>query len=133
MGTDDHALAKRLAELGIRGKGKKAFKAFQNYLLNACPELRYCQIIATSAKHLSYELRPEDPTFETNTAPAQITWVNNQGEPVYFVNDKNKPITWTSQAWDLCIFEGETRRRAFDVFTGALTWWRQFLKEGIDG
>jgi hypothetical protein len=36
-------------------------KAFKRHVLNACPELRYCQIIATSAKHLSYTRRPQDP------------------------------------------------------------------------
>src|SRR5713101_4773830 len=47
----------RLGELGIQGKGKDGFK---DYVLNACPELRYCQIIATSAKHLGYEMTDRD-------------------------------------------------------------------------
>ena len=54
----------RLAELGVQTK-----KTFTHHVLNACPELRYCQIIATSAKHLACEVKSHDPEFETGTAP----------------------------------------------------------------
>ena len=117
----------RLAELGIQG-GKQAF---QDYVLNACPELRYCQIIATSAKHLGYEMRPEDPKdpkFDTRVEPAGIQLVNDQGHTVYYANDNGEPVKWTSNGWELCIFEGDTRRCAREVFFGAFFWWNQFLR-----
>jgi hypothetical protein len=118
----------RLAELGVRGKGKKAFAGFKDYVLNACPELRYCQIIATSAKHLGYEVKPQDPKFDTRAEPAGIKRVNNQGNPVYYDNDNGEPTRWTPNAWELCIFEGAIRRPASEVFFGALFWWRRFLR-----
>jgi hypothetical protein len=71
----------RLAELGIPEGGKQAF---QDYVLNACPELRYCQIIATSAKHLGYEIRPEDPRFDTRVEPAAARRVDDHGQEVLY-------------------------------------------------
>jgi hypothetical protein len=120
----------RLADLGIQGEGGKAFEAFKDYVLNACPELRYCQIIATSAKHLGYKVTDRDPKFITGTAPESVTWLNNQGMPVGFANDKGQLVRWLSNVEGLFIFEGEKQQRAIDVFVSALIWWQQFLKEG---
>jgi hypothetical protein len=117
----------RLAKLRVQGKGKKAFGAFKHYVLTDCPDLRYCQIIATSAKHLGYDMKPQDPEFETDAARAEVTWLNNLGQPVNWVNNKGQPVRWTLNAWELRIVEGETRKRAIEVFGSVLGWWAQFL------
>jgi len=118
----------RLAGLGIQGNEKKPFESFKDYVLNACPELRYCQIIATSAKHLGYKVTDKDPEFTTGKAPEPVTWLNNQGLPVSFANDKGQLVRWLSNVEGLYIFEGEKQHRAIDVFVGALIWWQEFFK-----
>ena len=104
-------------------------REFKRYAIKACPELRYCRIIATTAKHLecrgSY---PDDPSFVTGVGLGEITWVNDRGEPITFVNAKGEPIRWTSAASDLVIVDDDgTHRRAADVFDRVRNWWIRFI------
>jgi hypothetical protein len=124
-----HSAERRAKAAAMAGVQFNKFdqNAFKNYVLSACPDTRYCQIIATSVKHLRYDPQPKDPKFETAAAPAMITWLNNQGQPVYFTNRAGQRITWNSSATDLWIIEGDTQRRATQVFESVLGWWTQFI------
>lgn len=115
--------------------GRAGKEAFKDYAIKACPELRYCRIIATTAKHLDCRRPyPGDPKFATGVAPGEITFMNDRGEPITFLNTKGEPIRWTSAASDLVIVDEDgTRHRAADVFGRVRNWWIQFIySNGVD-
>lgn len=124
--ADVKCSSKYLTKLGGQYKQRQDFV---DHVLKACPAIRYCQIIATSAKHLYYKTKPQDPNFKTGVERATITWVNNQGQTLAFVNDKNDPIKWTVNAWELYIFEEDTHHQAVKVFAEVLNFWEHFLEK----
>jgi hypothetical protein len=114
--------------IGVPAGALNDADAFKNYALKQCPELRYCQIITTSAKHFRYGITRDDPEFKSAAlAPGPITWRNKWGQPIYFVNNQGERVTFISEAWGLWIIEGEERRRAVEVYERANAWWRQLI------
>jgi hypothetical protein len=60
----------------------------QKFARTECPKLENCRVIATFAKHLECTRPPpRDPTFKANEAPGKIIFVNNDNEPLTFVNE----------------------------------------------
>lgn len=102
-------------------------KDFQRFMFERCPDLRYCQIVATASKHLQCNHHPDNPDFDPLVAPGEIKWVNKQGEEFWWTNNKSEKITFTSNAWDLWIVERNSRRRAAEVFEAVLRCWTQFI------
>jgi len=100
-------------------------EAFMHFALKECAELRYCRGITNSAKH--FVATSEVQKFETGAAPAEINWMNNQGQRVTFVNSKGEAVIFTTNAWDLWITDGDVPQRAADVFGSAFAWWKQLI------
>jgi hypothetical protein len=113
------------AKIDIQAEALKD-RDFKNYAVGQCPELRYRQIITTSAKRFGCMPRSEDPKFNSDAAssPVQITWRNRWGQPVYWLNNQGEQVTFTSEKWDLWIIQGEERRRAVEVYERSIAWWR---------
>jgi len=84
--------------------------------------LRYCRLITNSAQHFHYDVTAEAPEFKSTavSAPVQVNWMNNQRQVVHWLNNQGEQVTFTTDAWDLWIIEGEARRRAAEVFATVL-------------
>jgi hypothetical protein len=115
-------------KIGLQAKVLK-YTDFENYAREQCPELRYCRIVTNSAMHAHCQLIPGDPKFNSDAAssPVPITWRNKGGQPIYWLNNQGEQVTFTSEAWDLWIIEGEERRRAVEVYERAIAWWSQLI------
>lgn len=85
--------------------GPEGFSEFRKYICAKCPQLRYCDVIATSAKHLAVEPRKKRPEIET-TASASLTI---SGIPI------------------LKIVDGQDRLETGQIFAGILDFWSEFV------
>jgi hypothetical protein len=104
------------------------FTLLRRYAVKHCPDLRLCELIANTAKHLECRSLNAESKFSATVAPAELMFANDLGQPTVFVNDKGLPITWTNDAWELCVTnEVGQKRRAADVFGTVHHWWTQFI------
>jgi hypothetical protein len=106
----------------------ESFALFRRYAVKHCPDLRLCELIAITAKHLECRNLDSGSEFNTTAVPAEVTFVNKQGQALTFANNLGQPITWTNGAWELWVTnEAGLKHRAADVFATAHDWWTQFI------
>jgi hypothetical protein len=81
----DKQLSDRITNANDLGVRWREIDEFKKWLLeHGCSELRHCQMITNSFKHLDRSSKPRDPDFATQRGPlfmGQVTLVSATGEP----------------------------------------------------
>lgn len=102
---------------------------FQKWLTTeGCTELRHCEMLANSFKHLGHDPGSGDSDFTPQAGPAIGEWINSRGEKGTWVNSTGEPVYFTSgndSTW--WVTEGDKKYLASELFVEVVEFWRGFL------
>jgi len=97
-----------------------------------CPELTYCEWIAVSTKHYGFS---KLPVFSTKVAerfkisPHPIG--KNGGAKLHQFSPTGESVSYTAQASELWIIDGDSPTPAAEILENALRWWGKFIDETL--
>src|SRR5437667_3344356 len=123
----------RLPSLTTKGgRPIRELKQFQEFVKRNCADLAYCEGIAVATRHFGFT---KLPVFSTKVAerfkisPHPIG--KNGGAKLHQFSPTGESVSYTAQASELWIIDGDSPTPAAEILENALRWWGKFIDETL--
>ncbi|TMK03241.1 MAG: hypothetical protein E6G77_04865 [Alphaproteobacteria bacterium] len=123
----------RLRSLTTKGgRPIRELKQFQEFVKRNCADLAYCEGIAVATRHFGFS---KLPVFSTKVAerfkisPHPIG--KNGGAKLHQFSPTGESVSYTAQASELWIIDGDSPTPAAEILENALRWWGKFIDETL--